>query len=45
MTGMINCSSFSLSSLCDYPYDIPDAAHARAISKELKYCPQLERFT
>ena len=34
--------SFSLSSMRDYYCDV---AHARAIIKELKRCPQLEKLT
>ena len=35
-------SSLSLSSMCDY---LCYAAHAQAVIKELKHCPQLERLT
>ena len=35
-------SSHSLSSLCHYSCG---AAHAQAVIKELKHCPQLERLT
>ena len=34
-------SLLSLSSMCDYYCDV---AHAQAVIKELKHCPQLERL-